>query len=342
MAGIWDRLFAGAADTKRARTREKIQQSLTSPTGLAAGRIAERSVPVTDKPYTGETNVLPLRQEPYTGEWQFDPLAGLIGASARTMANAVTYPGRAMRGEVPYSGPEAAAWAADTAGLMSMGSMPAAAAREGSSLGIFGGRMAQGAPLDDLARAEMKEAAGEDANAIWRSTGWGRGADGEWRFEIDDSNSRISAPASDVFDVGLSPWYDQADATLLHKDLYSKYPDVAGVNTSLSRQLASSGGHIGHTDSMFVEAPNLNDARSVMLHELQHAIQKREGFAHGGATDDLGQAAIYPRLAGEVEARNVQKRADLDAIARRLIPPWATEDVPRHQQIVRRRQKDAK
>jgi hypothetical protein len=43
----------------------------------------------------------------------------------------------------------------------------------------------------------------------------------------------------------------------------------------------------------------------------------------------------YRRLAGEVEARNVQKRMDMDAATRRATPPWSTEDVPRDQQIVR-------
>jgi hypothetical protein len=43
----------------------------------------------------------------------------------------------------------------------------------------------------------------------------------------------------------------------------------------------------------------------------------------------------YQALAGEVEARNVQSRMDMDAATRRATPPWATEDVPRDQQIVR-------
>jgi hypothetical protein len=43
----------------------------------------------------------------------------------------------------------------------------------------------------------------------------------------------------------------------------------------------------------------------------------------------------YRALAGEVEARNVQTRMDMDAATRRATPPWATEDVPRDQQIVR-------
>lgn len=45
--------------------------------------------------------------------------------------------------------------------------------------------------------------------------------------------------------------------------------------------------------------------------------------------------ADYRRLAGEVEARNVQTRRDMDMDQRRASPPWETEDVPRDRQIVR-------
>ena len=44
---------------------------------------------------------------------------------------------------------------------------------------------------------------------------------------------------------------------------------------------------------------------------------------------------IYRRLAGEVEARNVQTRQNLGPSERRARPPWETQDVPDDQQIVR-------
>lgn len=44
---------------------------------------------------------------------------------------------------------------------------------------------------------------------------------------------------------------------------------------------------------------------------------------------------LYHRSAGEVEARNVQKRMDMSAAERRAKAPWLTQDVPDEQQIVR-------
>jgi hypothetical protein len=51
------------------------------------------------------------------------------------------------------------------------------------------------------------------------------------------------------------------------------------------------------------------------------------------------QRGTYQHLAGEVEARNVQKRMKYTPEQRRATPPWETEDIPRDQQIVRGRQK---
>ena len=45
---------------------------------------------------------------------------------------------------------------------------------------------------------------------------------------------------------------------------------------------------------------------------------------------------LYRRLAGETEARNVEKRQTLTADDRRMTAPWLTADVPEDQQRVRR------
>lgn len=53
--------------------------------------------------------------------------------------------------------------------------------------------------------------------------------------------------------------------------------------------------------------------------------------------DVRGPRAGYKHLAGEVEARNVQRRQDFTSPERREIAPWETQDVPDELQIVRRR-----
>jgi len=56
---------------------------------------------------------------------------------------------------------------------------------------MFAGKGAKTADLVKLRKAEDLEKTGVHADDIWRETGWGRGADGEWRFEIDDSGAQV-------------------------------------------------------------------------------------------------------------------------------------------------------
>jgi hypothetical protein len=48
----------------------------------------------------------------------------------------------------------------------------------------------------------------------------------------------------------------------------------------------SNGVYFPDTDSVTIKVP-YTDSKSVALHELQHAIQKREGFASGGAKEAI-------------------------------------------------------
>ena len=54
----------------------------------------------------------------------------------------------------------------------------------------FGGENAVNADLDALGRAVDMDAAGTEMRDIFRETGWFKGADGKWRFEIDDSKMK--------------------------------------------------------------------------------------------------------------------------------------------------------
>ncbi len=53
------------------------------------------------------------------------------------------------------------------------------------------------------------------------------------------------------------------------------------------------------------------------------------------AAQEYAVENAYRRLAGEVEARNVQKRVDMTPEQRKATPPWVTEDVPLANQYIR-------
>ncbi len=61
----------------------------------------------------------------------------------------------------------------------------------------FGGVKASGADLKALERAKQMRAEGVGAREILKQTGWYTGADGKWRFEIDDSGAKYR-PAGDA------------------------------------------------------------------------------------------------------------------------------------------------
>lgn len=88
------------------------------------------------------------------------------------------------------------------------------------------------------------------------------------------------------------------------------------------------------------EQERMDAFRSTALHELQHAIQEREGFETGGMPKEFGRGfknrpvdpetgkrltpfQTYQRLVGEAEARLVQDRRDMDLAQRQSIPPYS-------------------
>lgn len=261
------------------------------------------------------------------------------------IARALMAPGNALRGEydqvglmgngaVTMADPRMYDDAAELAGLIGLGVMPMP--RPTNSLGMFGGMNAKTADLDALKRAQTLEATGAPRDAIWNDTGWFKGADGQWRFEIDDSASRLRNATNEV----ALKKRDGLAESFQHDELYQAYPELADLKYKVD--YADGGrsqgyylpGEIGVSPFTL---RNRSDARSVTLHEAQHAIQQREGFAKGSSLEaSEGQYNSYHRSGGEVEARNVQTRMNMTPEQRRAQAPWLTQDVPDNQQIIRR------
>lgn len=103
-------------------------------------------------------------------------------------------------------------------------------------------------------------------------------------------------------------------------------------NFSASPNIYQSG-EAGYFDpqSNTIALKNLKD-RSTLMHEIQHWVQSKEGFATGGTRGD----ANYAKLHGEAEARNVQTRLGLDDAARAQKDPLGTFDVSPDDTIVLR------
>lgn len=147
---------------------------------------------------------------------------------------------------------------------------------------------------------------------------------------------------------------------LTHEDLYRAYPDLATMRSGASYSEIPHGEYmLSETfdgaskipqkvyESIFVGGPDVGTVRSSLLHEAQHAIQRREGFERGGsmqAAEELLQKnpslahkpmAAYRRFAGEAEARAVQNRMDMTPEQRLARFPLESYDVGIKELIMR-------
>lgn len=290
------------------------------------------------------------------------------------------------------------------------------AAKEGDYRGaamnaMFLGPAAKTANKVALKAAEEMAAKGATREAIWNETGWFKGADDKWRFEIDDSQARWGHFPGDP-KRGMTPGElmlkkrSGISESLAHPELYAAYPDVGAIPLKPGYGMLPSYNGMywsGENEKIALNPINTMGAgtreksRSTTLHELQHAVQSREGFARGGNVEQfvdtmpdpqvINDAQVlaafarrgidperapaeflnvlgrdphpisrvlfysteseklaqmpttpyeaYRRLAGEVEARNVQARRDMTPDERRATPPWKTQEYPDELQIIR-------
>jgi hypothetical protein len=197
---------------------------------------------------------------------------------------------------------------------------------------IFAGPTAKTADHTALARAQEMHKAGADRADIWRETGWFQGAEGKWRFEIPDNDARLSDVSKEVLDPAGKISRSERPARQLfeHPELDAAYPGVLDSPMSIERGRGSAAFY-DNSGRIDLQPRNVHEGKSIGLHELQHRIQRDEGFAPGG---NRSMGADYRRSAGEMEARNVETRQHFDPESRRESPPWETQDVPEDQVIV--------
>lgn len=217
----------------------------------------------------------------------------------------------------------------------------------------FAGRNAVGANLHALSTAQQRIAIGENAEAVRRDTGWHRSADGKWRFEISDHQASIAVAgetAGAIINLAhLNAINDERSRptvgdVLNHPQLFAAYPDLQRIPVAVMPEGLTALARLrrfatGNQVEVQANMPR-TEVASAILHELQHAIQIREGFAMGGSARafvsnfDKTGAATYRRLAGEVEARNTQARLKMTPRLRRDIAPDESADIPASQVLV--------
>lgn len=183
----------------------------------------------------------------------------------------------------------------------------------------YGGPTAKTANNSLFVQAIEMESSGKNSEAIRKKTGWFRGMDGKWRFEIDDSKMRFyKATKQDINNIeeyknnkirynGLSPKILNNTATaeqqqkfkasekyikeyetlkklsdfVYHPELFKSYPQLKEVNFYFDT-ISAKGAFYPDSNAIVIN-PTLSQAeqRESVIHEIQHAIQHIEGFADG-------------------------------------------------------------
>lgn len=187
----------------------------------------------------------------------------------------------------------------------------------------YAGREALTADTDARYKAIQMEIEGKSEKEIFIETGWFRGADKKWRFEIDDSEAKI-------YYQGDALWQDdplykeylqlQEDAFwgedydekrheelkrifdthktvktvrdyLAHNKLFEAYPFIANLRVVIKKLPAGAKGvyiaehgTVELSEELFGEYTK-SVLKRTLLHELQHVIQHYERFAAGASPD---------------------------------------------------------
>ena len=143
----------------------------------------------------------------------------------------------------------------------------------------YAGRDARNADLEALHEAERYEMQNVDAETIRQKTGWFRGADGKWRWEIDDSGMKLRTDAADISNYTTLGELVDAPA------LFATYPDMKDMSVTFHNlERGQLGGYHRTFDSIELSRELKQKPEALLnslIHEVQHAIQQREGFTPG-------------------------------------------------------------
>lgn len=146
------------------------------------------------------------------------------------------------------------------------------------------GVKAQNAPIVDLRRAQEMERNGKTPEEIYDETGWVKGKDGKWRFEIPDDLNKVDWS---IFEKG-NPDVDYRRLKNIYDNprLYEAYPWLENKVVHLMdlEKDVHGGVRKDFTGTNIVINKQIGDAErsGALIHEIQHLIQEEEGFASGG------------------------------------------------------------
>ena len=194
----------------------------------------------------------------------------------------------------------------------------------GMVLGIMGGTRAKSGKktkqqVDTLRKKGLEEQDLWDAQSGQKNRGYYAESDGQFRFEIDTSDAKF---ASDTLD--LKPYTGtNLEDVMDFPELYEEYPDLRKLKiTRLTPEMnnnksvylkadyneAGDAIRLGVDPEMGLDKPTL----AALLHEVQHAVQGREGFERGASSTFLYPSLDNAQIAFDEEKKNLIDNATVE------------------------------
>lgn len=185
------------------------------------------------------------------------------------------------------------------------------------SMKQYAGLSAYTADKSQLQTAKELDSKSVNPEEIRKQTGWFKGMDGKWRFEIDDSQAKMIDLAGIETDIGKqvssimskarkvkdvsekTKLTDQADTliselsqkkapflgkVLDHPQLYQAYPWMRDIKVVFSQMPeGTNGGYDSAINTIEInQSLNPEQKKKTIMHEVQHVLQEQENFARGG------------------------------------------------------------
>lgn len=187
------------------------------------------------------------------------------------------------------------------------------------------------ADTHSLTMARQMAENGDSELEVYQKTGWYQGADGKWRFEIDDSEMKVDTSgkysrnpdirryqelmekvyfsdtgtkveenelrALDKNLKGVSFEPKKLDEIMQHPKLFEAYPELREIDVRFVKKDGFLAAYHPGFDEIAINTSLRLDKeklRKAITHEVQHAIQTIEGFA-GGANTETWNGHIIPK-----------------------------------------------
>jgi hypothetical protein len=206
----------------------------------------------------------------------------------------------------------------------------------------FAGEKANTANIQTLDEAKTLDEQGKSSEEIRHQTGWFKGYDGKWRFEISDKdmvfakngaewskNPKVARKAElfNKFIFGTITEEEKQEYSKLEKDklakplvladvmqhdsLYKAYPQLKDIKISFDNNMSEiQFGNWSPSNQTITLNGNLSSEqlRISIAHEIQHAIQSFEGFASGASFKYWSDNPIYTVDEDNEDLKNAKSR----------------------------------